>query len=473
MRMREIIMVIIAVMMIAAIEFTPHSASSLAPQTFFSPPSFVMNPRRDMWDHHGAFYGPILRSQMIGRHLKASVKFVEQKGEREQRSNNLEQPHHEYSSYWKPICSLSNDTIHNILLCGDGDLSYSASISEYISQSDIELTATVLEEATTHEDVYANSKLNQNLIRKAGHKVIFGIDATNLNLHFQPGVTTFDRIQFNFPHWRGKMNHRYNRELINGFLKSSSEFLSPNGEIHVALCQDQGGSSATTLNEWKVSWTPSMFAGEHGLLLYNVCSYQPMYNLSSHRGKDRGFNIGNQPEMYIFGKTKEPLLKVPKAHQLCTRHELHVMIPNIVDSLYDSESEGVTTSSLSPYKEQSLSSSQIDSLFNVVDDLPIIKIIQGIVPEGIRVEVPDRKILRQEDTGCIYVVYFIVYCGEYRALRRSEVDTYRHDLEIEVEKHVALRENRKGKLVSKPFPYSVLDSILKANSSLGLFKKIE
>jgi len=263
-------------------------------------------------------------------------------------------------------------------------------------------------------------------------------------------------------------------ELINGFLKSASEFLSPNGEIHVALCQGQGGSSAATLNEWKDSWTPSIFAGEHGLLLSNVCSYQPIYNLSSHRGKDRGFNIGENPKMYIFEKSKGPLFKVPKAHQLCTRHELHIMIPNIDGSLYKSNNKGEPMSSFSPiYKEELLSSSQTDSLFNVVDGLPIMQIIQEIVPEGIRVEVPDRKLLHQEDTGCILVIYFIVYCGEYRALRRSETDAFRCDLEIEVEKHVTLRENRRGKLVSKPFPYSILKSIVKANSSLGLFKKTE
>ena len=53
--------------------------------------------------------------------------------------------------------------------------------------------------------------------------------------------STFDRVQFNFPHWRGKANNRYNRILLGDFLASASTVLSPGGEIHVALCDGQGG----------------------------------------------------------------------------------------------------------------------------------------------------------------------------------------------------------------------------------------
>lgn len=60
-------------------------------------------------------------------------------------------------------------------------------------------------------------------------------------------------------------------ELLSAFLKSASQVLSPqNGEIHVALCQGQGGGTASTLKEWRQSWTASQFAAEHGLLLRSV-----------------------------------------------------------------------------------------------------------------------------------------------------------------------------------------------------------
>lgn len=197
-----------------------------------------------------------------------------------------------------------------------------------------------------------------------------------------------------------------------------------------------------------------------------------MYNLSSHRGKDRGFKIGKYPKMFVFGKSKGPTWKIPRAHQLCTRHELHIMIPNKDYALRDSSSprEGITPSFPPIYTAQPLPVIQTNTSFDVVNGVSIIDIIQEIVPEGIRVEVPDKRILRQEDSGLIFIIFFIVYCGEYRALRRSEADGFRRDIETEVEKHVTLRENRKGKLVSKPFPYAVLDSIVEVNASHGLFK---
>ena len=108
--------------------------------------------------------------------------------------------------------------IRNILVCGDGDLSYSATIAPELD--DVQLVATVLETEEIHNKVYEHSKLNTNIITSSSttslrghrHKVLFGIDATNLTTHFQD--EKFDRVQFNFPHWRGKANNRYNRILL-------------------------------------------------------------------------------------------------------------------------------------------------------------------------------------------------------------------------------------------------------------------
>ena len=106
---------------------------------------------------------------------------------------------------------------------------------------------------------------------------------------------------------------------------------------------------------------------------------------------------------------------------------------------------------------------------DVVHGDAIQKIIQSVVPEGIRVEIPDRSLLQREDTGYneTMQVFIVVYCGEYKALRRSEADEYRHLSELEVEKvlggeglGITLREKRRGRLVSKLFPYSLLGSIV-------------
>jgi hypothetical protein len=74
--------------------------------------------------------------------------------------------------------------------------------------------------------VYQHSKENANVIASSGHEVVFGVDATALSTYFggggvdddddRPSIassrrSSFDRVQFNFPHWKGKANNRYNR----------------------------------------------------------------------------------------------------------------------------------------------------------------------------------------------------------------------------------------------------------------------
>ena len=165
--------------------------------------------------------------------------------------------------------------ISNLLMCGDGDLSFSAEIAEPLSQCNIQLVATVLEDEKTHRDVYQRSNTNDDRIKSFSkeeegviHEVQYGVDATKLEERFPN--TKFDRIRFNFPHWRGKANHRYNRQLVDAFLKSASLVLADGGEIHIALCEGQGGSNAKSLQEYRDTWTPSYFASMHGLMLIDV-----------------------------------------------------------------------------------------------------------------------------------------------------------------------------------------------------------
>eukprot|EP00957_Ditylum_brightwellii_P134690 10268556-Ditylum_brightwellii.AAC.1 len=85
-----------------------------------------------------------------------------------------------------------------------------------------------------------------------------------------------------------------------------------------------------------------------------------------------------------------------------------------------------------------------DAILNIIQD--------SVVPKGIRVEVPIRKFLSASTTGLEsnIVVFLVVYCGEGRPLTRNEADQYRSTTETEVAKHVPLRQNRIGRMVSKP-----------------------
>ena len=58
--------------------------------------------------------------------------------------------------------------------------------------------------------VYKKSVENINRIRRNGHELMFEVDATKLQEYFGE-ADLLDRIQWNFPHWKGKTNHKRNR----------------------------------------------------------------------------------------------------------------------------------------------------------------------------------------------------------------------------------------------------------------------
>jgi Domain of unknown function (DUF2431) len=227
---------------------------------------------------------------------------------------------------------------------GDGDLSYSASIASELTQRGIHLTATVLEDKEQHQQVYERSKQNVETIIRASlynqdhlvsehdhHSVLFGVDATQLSNTFPS--TKFQRITFNFPHWRGKTNAKRNRQLVNNFFQSASQVLEKDGGvICIALCEGQGGFPCRSLAEWRQSWLVVSYAAEHGMLLQKLEPYQPQYTQSSHRGVDRPWKKNGNNQLYTFGfpnynaNNNNCYSVVDESLQLSCRHELRVML---------------------------------------------------------------------------------------------------------------------------------------------------
>jgi hypothetical protein len=328
------------------------------------------------------------------------------------------------------------------LVVGDGDLSYSAWAAQDL-QDNVRLFASVLEDEETHQQVYRNSVSHTDSIQTNGHSVMFDVDATQLPSRFP--AEFFDRIIFNFPHWRGKANNRYNRLLVNDFLQSAAQVLNPaTGEIHVALIPGQGGTSARNLVEWRQSWMVAQYAADHGLLLRTVQDFQVEYDLSSHRGVDRGFAIGDAPRQYILAHPNgDP---IDGKLQMACRHELRIRLD---ESAIAAMSSGGSADRLVFTREE------------LVEGDAILQLVEAAVAgTGIRASVPLRDVVTYSEDEDPLLVLLLVYSGETQPLKRARADEIRASLERAVTEQLGLEVVKKGKMVSKLFPLPMLDWLI-------------
>lgn len=332
----------------------------------------------------------------------------------------------------------NNKPKKTILVVGDGDLSYSSSIAQNCYDNNITLIASVLENRTHHEQIFTKSKEHTNTITSFQHQVLFKLDATKLHQQFFPN-SCFDTIIFNFPHWPGKANNRYNRQLINDFLYSASQVLDRQGEIHIALKSEQGGVHAKDMTDWKLSWMVSEYAVQHGLLLRHVEPFEEEYNKSCYRGQDKSFHVGSQPQRFIF--TFPNGQSVDRSLHLCYRHELRIKL----------HPENVAKSSWSA-----------DQLLK--DDI-VLNLAREIVPEGIHVEIPMKTRFEampgKHTANAPLLIYLLVYGGESIPLTRVAADNIREKLEQAIMERLGFELAKPGRLVSKPFPYSILSKLIR------------
>ncbi|KAJ8637160.1 hypothetical protein MRB53_011427 [Persea americana] len=105
-----------------------------------------------------------------------------------------EEEEEEEGRWWKHYFSL-----HQILLVGEGDFSFSLCLAKAFGSAS-NLVTTSLDNYDVVTKKYSQAESNiQNLV-KLGAAVLHGVDATKMKLHPDLSMRKFDRIIFNFPH---------------------------------------------------------------------------------------------------------------------------------------------------------------------------------------------------------------------------------------------------------------------------------
>ncbi|EYU27484.1 hypothetical protein MIMGU_mgv1a019355mg, partial [Erythranthe guttata] len=166
---------------------------------------------------------------------------------------------------------------HEILVVGDGDFSFSASLAVAFGRAS-NIIATSLDSKNFLKKNYWNAKSNIEELRSRGCKVIHGVDATDMASHHLLGHLNFDRIVYNFPyagffdHLSRKSQLRRHRRLVSLFLKNAKQMINEDGEIHISH----------KTNGFHEEWKLVSIASSHGLRLIESVDFDlddyPGYN---------------------------------------------------------------------------------------------------------------------------------------------------------------------------------------------------
>lgn len=188
---------------------------------------------------------------------------------------------------------------HKILLVGEGDFSFSASLAMAFGSA-TNMVATSLDSRGFLFRNYKNAMYNIHELRIRGCEILHNVDATEMANHCSLGAIKFDRIIFNFPHAgfcsdEPSKSQKYRHQLlIRLFFENAKKMINDNGEIHVTH----------KTNGFFLTWNLEGLASAAGLRLIQLVpfdfTYYPGYRTKYGFGGDQNFH-SYPSKTYKFG----------------------------------------------------------------------------------------------------------------------------------------------------------------------------
>ncbi|KAL8171832.1 hypothetical protein V2J09_023636 [Rumex salicifolius] len=178
-----------------------------------------------------------------------------------------------------------------ILLVGEGDFSFSASLAVAFGDAS-NMIATSLDSLEFLMKNYAKAATNISELTTKSCKVIHGVDATRMARHPKLRSLKFDIVVYNFPH-AGFANRNASRQdqiskhqaLVKGFLKNAKKMIKEeDGQIHVTH----------KCSSFFLEWNLEILGSSQGLRLVEESPFKrgryPGYATKYGFGGDANFN---------------------------------------------------------------------------------------------------------------------------------------------------------------------------------------